>query len=99
MMDYRRFGKTDLTISAFTLGTMRFLHGWDKPCEELPDDSLENCHDVVKTALDAGITLLETAKGYCKSEYLLGRILPTLDTPRDHYHIMTKSPPRETAGE
>ncbi|OSM01473.1 aldo/keto reductase [Magnetofaba australis] len=92
-MRYRRFGKTNLQISVFTLGTMRFLHGWDKPADELPQDSLENSYEVIQTALDNGVNLIETAKGYVKSERLIGRALPRLTQKRDDYYLMSKAKP------
>ncbi len=98
-MEYRRFGKTGLKVSVFTLGTMRFLGGWDKPHDFLPDASLENAHEVLHTALSSGINLIETARGYGKSERLIGNTLPNLPFKRSDYHIMSKATPTATAGE
>ncbi|NGZ07378.1 MAG: aldo/keto reductase [Magnetococcales bacterium] len=98
-MEKRRFGKTGLNLSVLTLGTMRLLHGWDAPHDHLPDDSLESTHAIVTTALQSGINLIETARGYGKSERLLGRVLPELDQPRSDYCIMTKAPPASSARE
>ncbi|MBF0262156.1 MAG: aldo/keto reductase [Magnetococcales bacterium] len=92
-MERRRFGKTGLDVSVLTLGTMRLLHGWDAPHDHLPDDSLESTFAIVSTALSAGINLIETARGYGKSERLLGAVLPRIGVPRARYHIMTKAPP------
>ncbi|MBF0285167.1 MAG: aldo/keto reductase [Magnetococcales bacterium] len=98
-MEYRPFGTTGLAVSVFTQGGMRFLHGWDAPHDVLPDDSLENVRQVLNASLGAGINLLETARGYGKSERLLGRILPTLGRPRESFHVMSKASPTPTAGE
>ncbi|MBF0455144.1 MAG: aldo/keto reductase [Magnetococcales bacterium] len=98
-MDYRRFGKTGFNLSVFTLGTMRFLQGWDEPHHILPEESLKNCHQVLNTALGAGINLIETARGYGKSERLIGQTLPHLPYRRSDYLIMSKAPPAQTAGE
>ncbi|MBF0448283.1 MAG: aldo/keto reductase [Magnetococcales bacterium] len=98
-MEYRRFGKTQQQVSVFTLGTMRFLKGWEEPCDYLPEDSLENTHTVLNTALSAGINLIETARGYGKSERLIGATLPNLPFKRSDYLIMTKAPPTQSAGE
>ncbi len=98
-MEYRTFGKTGKKISVFTLGGMRFLHGDGLVEEELREDSLENTHQVITTAFAAGFNLIETARGYGKSERLIGRTLPHLSRSRDSYHVMTKAPPVETAGE
>ncbi|MBF0370346.1 MAG: aldo/keto reductase [Magnetococcales bacterium] len=98
-MEYRRFGKTALDLSVFSVGTMRFLHGWDEPHDHLPDDSLENTREVLQAAFDVGINLIETAHGYGKSERLIGQTLPHLRPPGVDWHIMTKAKPTESAGE
>ncbi|MEO5334676.1 MAG: aldo/keto reductase [Magnetococcus sp. YQC-5] len=99
-METRRFGRTGLHLSVLTLGAMRLLHGWDTPHDFLPDDSLQNTHDIVSTALKSGINLIETARAYGKSERLLGQVAPQIirqsGTP---CHLMTKAPPAATAGE
>lgn len=98
-MERRRFGKTGLEVSILTLGAMRLLHGWDTPHDFLPDDSLQNTYDLVTTALNAGINLIETARGYGKSERLLGKTLPKIKQSRDEYLLMSKAPPAPTAKE
>lgn len=81
-MLYRRFGKTNLQISVFTLGTMRFLISEDEATA------------TVQEAITTGINHLETARGYGKSEEYLGNILRTkLAIPREQLHITTKLPP------
>ena len=50
-MQYRRFGKTNLYLSVFSLGTMRCL-----------TDS-ENVQQLLEKALSLGINHLETARG------------------------------------
>ena len=74
-MEYRRFGKTEKMLSVITLGGMRFKHGWTEPRHEIPDDTLEQCREVVKLAFDAGINHIETAWGYKKSETVYGKVL------------------------
>lgn len=96
-MEQRLFGATGCHLSVFTLGTMRFLNGWDEPHDVLPEDSLANAHSILQSAIKAGINHIETARGYGKSERLIGRVLPHLDTPRDQLIITTKAPPTETA--
>jgi uncharacterized protein len=98
-MEYRRFGKTGLDVSVFTLGTMRFLKGWDEPHDLLPQESLENTYNVLNSALSSGINLIETARGYGKSERLIGQTLPKLPFKRSDYLIMSKATPTATAGE
>ncbi|MEH2468371.1 aldo/keto reductase [Nostoc sp.] len=80
-MQYRRFGKTNLRLSVFSLGTMRYLA------------SFENAHQTIEQALALGINHLETAKGYGKSEEYLGRALKAgLSIPRTRLHVTTKIP-------
>lgn len=98
-MQYRRFGKTGLDLSVFTLGGMRFLHGWDKPHDVLPADSIDQTRTIIQASVDRGINLIETARGYGKSERLMGRVLPDIVLPERGLHIMSKDHPQESAGE
>ncbi len=85
-MEYRRFGRTEMNVSVFTLGLMRYM-------KEDPDESAK----VVQRAVDVGINHLETARGYGDSEDLLGHALKTID--RDKVYITTKVGPAETYDE
>lgn len=85
-MQYRRFGKTNMNVSVFTLGLMRYMEGDE-----------ENAARVVHKALELGINHLETARGYGTSEELLGRILPSID--RSKVYVTTKVSPKETYDE
>lgn len=85
-MQYRRFGKTDLALSVFSLGTMRSLA------------SAANFQATIEAALDLGINHVETARGYGQSEVLLGTVLQTLGpATRDRLTITTKIPPTADA--
>jgi uncharacterized protein len=85
-MHYRRFGKTQLLISVFSLGTMRCLI------------SEEVAITTVNQAVSRGINHLETAKGYGKSEEYLGAAISAgLPIDRDRLHITTKIPPTGNA--
>jgi predicted aldo/keto reductase-like oxidoreductase len=95
-MQYRRFGRTNLPLSVITLGGMRYLDGWASPPDRLPPAMVEQCAEMVRQALDAGVNHIETAKGYGKSEHCYGRVLSELGVPRDRYYFMTKGAP-ETA--
>ena len=78
-MKYRRFGKTNLRLSVFSLGTMRYLADF------------ENAHQTIEEALALGINHLETARGYGKSEEYLGRVLKAgLSIPRTRLYVTTK---------
>jgi len=85
-MQYRRFGKTNLYLSVFSLGTMRCL-----------TDS-ENVQQLIEKALSLGINHLETARGYGDSEAYLGKAIKAgLSVPRNQIHITTKIPPTPDA--
>lgn len=78
-MQYRRFGKTNLQLSVFSLGLMRSLASEDV------------FNKTLTTALSLGINHLETAQGYGKSEEYLGPALTHID--RQTLYITTKIPP------
>jgi hypothetical protein len=81
-MRYRRFGKTNLHLSVFSLGTMRYLASED------------NARQTIQQAVALGINHLETARGYGKSELYLGAALKSgLPMPRSQLHITTKISP------
>lgn len=81
-MRYRRFGKTNLWMSVFSLGTMRYLA------------SEENARQTIETAVALGINHIETARGYGKSELYLGAALKMgLSVPRSQLYITTKISP------
>jgi uncharacterized protein len=87
-MHYRRFGKTNLQLSVFSLGTMRYL------------DSEEVAHQTIRAAIDLGINHLETARGYGDSEKFLGTALRSgLPVPRSQLCITTKIAPTADANE
>jgi uncharacterized protein len=93
-MKYRRFGKTNLPLSVFSLGTMRYLA------------SPENASLTIEKALELGINHIETASGYGKSENYLGTALGKalqnglgngLGIERQDLFITTKIPPTPNA--
>jgi predicted aldo/keto reductase-like oxidoreductase len=85
-MKYRRFGRTDLHLSVFSLGTMRCLVSEDIACQ------------TVHQAIALGINHLETARGYGKSEQYLGTALRANRlVPRSQLYITTKIPPTNDA--
>ncbi len=85
-MRYRRFGKTNLNLSVFSLGTMRCL------------ESEFEANQTVQAAIAQGINHLETARGYGKSEQYLGKILKDdLAKTRQQLHVTTKLPPTPDA--
>ncbi len=97
-MQYRRFGKTEREVSVITLGGMRYKTGWSQPREDIPREMLEECRDMTRLALAAGVTHIETAHGYGRSEYCYGKVLnQELRVPRHHYQLMTKGGARTAA--
>ena len=87
-MKYRRFGKTEMNLSVFSMGGMRFIH---------PHTDEAQMEAVVNRGLELGINHIETARGYSGSEERLGRIMHTL--PRNDLYITTKITPQETEEE
>jgi len=92
-MEYRRFGKTEENISVITLGGMRFKNGWNPPRAHLPTESVRNCIEITRQALELGINHIETAHGYMKSESLYGVALKELGVPRASFKMMSKGAP------
>ncbi|MEJ1929770.1 aldo/keto reductase [Nostoc sp. NIES-2111] len=85
-MHYRRFGKTNLNLSVFSLGTMRYLA------------NSENVQQTIAEALALGINHIETARGYGKSEEYFGKAIKAgLCVPRSQLYITTKIPPTADA--
>jgi len=85
-MQYRRFGRTGLRTSVFTLGLMRYM-----------SDDRDRSAEVVHRAVSLGINHLETAHAYGTSEELLGYALRGLD--RSRLILTTKGAPRKTYDE
>lgn len=98
MMQYRRFGRTELQMPVFSCGGMRYQYKWqDVPETAIPADNQQNLEATILRALKVGITHIETARGYGTSELQLGKILPTL--PREQLIVQTKVEPTATAKE
>lgn len=92
MMQYRRFGRTELQIPVFSCGGMRYQHSWkDVPLSTIPHDNQANLEAVIRRSLDLGIYHIETARGYGTSEIQLGQILPNF--PRQDLIVQTKVSP------
>jgi uncharacterized protein len=85
-MQYRQFGKTNLSLSVFTLGTMRYLA------------SSANAKATLERAIALGINHIETAQGYGQSEVYLGQALQEgIGAERDDLVITTKISPKPDA--
>ncbi len=81
-MEYRRFGKTNLKVSVFSLGTMRAL------------SSAAMMQATLAAALKLGINHIETAPSYGSSEAYLGRALSQLPVSRHTIMLTSKVLPK-----
>jgi uncharacterized protein len=94
IMEYRRFGRTELPIPVFSCGGMRYQYKWqDLEMAEIPDDSQENLEATIRRSLELGINHIETARFYGSSEVQLGQILPKIS--RESFIFQTKVPPSQ----
>ena len=93
-MKYSKFGKTGLAMPVLSCGLMRSMFSWqDMPDSKIPDLRQQNLAELVETALQLGITHLETARGYGSSERQLGRVLADYD--RNSFILQTKVGPED----
>lgn len=98
MMQYRRFGRTELQMPLFSCGGMRYQYKWqDVPAWQISQDNQRNLEATIRRAIEVGINHIETARGYGTSELQLGKILPTF--PRDRLIVQTKVSPQENTKE
>lgn len=81
---YRKFGRSRRLISQLSLGATSFGNIYGTFSSEQP------CHDVLLTAIKAGVNLIDTAPwyGHGTSESILGRGLKAI--PRQAYYLSTK---------
>jgi uncharacterized protein len=94
VMEYRRFGRTELPIPVFSCGGMRYQYKWqDLGMAEIPDDSQKNLEATIRRSLELGINHIETARFYGSSEVQLGQILPKIS--RESFIFQTKVPPSQ----
>lgn len=84
-MKYRRFGRTDMMLSQFSLGCMQFAG-------ESPE---ENAIATIEAAVERGVNHLETARGYGNSEERVGKALQRIfkRQSRESLYITTKIGP------
>jgi uncharacterized protein len=76
-LEYRRFGRTDLSLSSFSLGTMRCL------------SSPQVFYQTLQRAINQGVNHVETAPSYGRSEEYLGLALQR-GIPRESIYLTTK---------
>ncbi|MDH4202412.1 MAG: aldo/keto reductase [Phycisphaerae bacterium] len=86
-MIYNIYGKTGLRVSAVGFGGMRF---------DLKQSQQANA-DLLRYAVDQGITYLDTAPGYCEdqSEDIFGLAISQMADQRENLYVSTKGMPEE----
>jgi aryl-alcohol dehydrogenase-like predicted oxidoreductase len=91
-MHMRKLGSSGLYVSALGFGAMTF-GGTDGLWGQVGQLGQGEADDLVRTALDSGITLFDTADVYAdgRSEEILGRSLRNLGVARDDVVIATKA--------
>ena len=91
-MQYCDFGKTGVKISRLGFGTMRLPINDDPALKDRTDD-LEEAANLVAAGVDAGITYVDAAWGYCggRCEKAVGMGLAQ-DRRRDRIVLSTKLP-------
>lgn len=88
MLEKRKLGSTDCWISPIGLGAVKIGRNqqvkYPQPFD-IPNDA--EVKQLLETALDLGVNLIDTAPAYGKSEERLGELLPG---KRSDWHIVTK---------
>lgn len=84
-MIYKTYGNTGHSVSAVGFGGMRF---------DIKKSDAENA-ELVRYAVDKGITFLDTAPGYCSnhSEPIFGQAIEQLGSRRNEIFLSTKGMP------
>lgn len=85
-MQYRKFGKTGMTVSALGFGAMRLPHIENVILE---DESIPLIH----RAFELGVNYIDTALAYGESELVIGKAIKKF--PREKIYISTKNPTRK----
>lgn len=83
-LEKRRLGKTDLEVTVFGFGCIKFPH-----------ISGEQAAAALDHAIDLGVNFVDTARGYGDSEVKIG---PVLKRRREEVTIATKTPTRNAKG-
>ena len=82
-MHFRTLGRTGLEVSLLSLGS-----GGAKQLGQADDLTQREQTALVRRALDLGVNLIDTSRGYADSEAILGRALEGVQ--RDSYFMTTK---------
>ncbi len=93
-MQYRRFGKTELSMPVISCGECATsTNGTTFLGERSQREGQENIEKILARALELGINHIETARGYGSSEMQLGFALKHF--PRESYILQTKVAPQK----
>lgn len=89
-MNYRKFGKLGIEVSAFGVGCMRFPMTKNEKGEEIVDEAIST--PVIRHAIDCGVNYIDTAYVYSgkRNEEAVGHALR--DGYRDRVYLATKLP-------
>ncbi len=93
-MQYRKFGKTDISLSSMGFGMTRF-----DPTLLQDSTGLEKCADLIIKAVDGGVNYIDNAHNYAsgKSEIICGLALKQLDRKKVYIGAKTAYPEDKTA--
>ncbi len=78
-MEKRKFGKTDMEFSVLGFGGAEIGYN--------PNQTQEEVNDLLNSALDAGLNVIDTAAAYKTSEELIGN---AVGKRRNDYYLLTK---------
>lgn len=78
-MEKRKFGKTDMEFSVLGFGGAEIGYN--------PDQTQKEVDDLLNSALDAGLNVIDTAAAYKTSEELIGN---AIGNRRKDYYLLTK---------
>lgn len=78
-MEKRKFGKTDMEFSVLGFGGAEIGYN--------PNQTQADVDDLLNSALDAGLNVIDTAAAYKVSEELIGR---AISTRRKDFYLLTK---------
>lgn len=91
----RRFGKTEMNLSVLSFGAMRIVPAKD----ESEIDARDRAFATLRRALDVGINHIETARGYGRSEEIIGSAIKDGLIKRDEFYLTTKVGPNASGDE
>ena len=93
-MNYKKFGKTGIDMSALGFGAMRL----PMTAGENQEVDYEKAVPILQRAMELGVNYIDTAPGYCNrtSEIAVGK---ALKGRRDKVYLSTKNPIEDASGD